>query len=258
MKIHACHCGGDVSDMAVFDPFDAAVGTKVYNPYFFYVIEHPKGWLLFDSGVHPALRDDPRSRLGDAADAFAVEMDDDQDLFSQLGKLGLAPGDITAVVQSHLHFDHAGGLEHLSHAPIYVQEAELRFARNPPVYQQDIYVQADFAGDLDWRLLDGDHDLFGDGSIRIISTPGHTAGHQSLFVGLEGQPMMLLADASYLLAKLRDRLLPAGAVCWSADAMVASWLKIEELERQTGAKLVCTHDLDYRETVPIAPDGCWE
>jgi N-acyl homoserine lactone hydrolase len=162
MRIHACHCGGDVSDMAVFDPFDPAAGTKVYNPYFFYVIEHPRGRVLFDSGVHPALRTDPRSRLGDAAGTFAVEMDADQDLASQLGKLGLEPGDIAAVVQSHLHFDHAGGLELLSHAPVYVQEAELRFARNPPVYQRDIYVPADYDGDLDWRPLNGDHDLFGD------------------------------------------------------------------------------------------------
>jgi N-acyl homoserine lactone hydrolase len=77
-----------------------------------------------------------------------------------------------------------------------------------------------------------------------------------LLVRLESRPMMLLADASYLLSKLRDRLLPA--VVWSPDAMVASWLKIEEIEQQTGAKLVCTHDLDYQETVPIAPNGCWE
>jgi N-acyl homoserine lactone hydrolase len=258
MKIHACHCGGDVSDMAVFDPFDPKVGTKVYNPYFFYVIEHPHGLVLFDSGVHPALRTDPRGRLGDAADAFAVEMDADQDVVSQLARLDLRPTDISAVVQSHLHFDHAGGLEFLAHVPVYVQDAELRFARNPPIYQQDIYVQADFAHDLDWHTLDGDHDLFGDGAIRIISTPGHTAGHQSLLVALDSRPILLMADASYLLRTMRDRRLPAGAVVWSPDAMVSSWLRIEQLERETGAELVCTHELDFRTHVPIAPEACWE
>jgi glyoxylase-like metal-dependent hydrolase (beta-lactamase superfamily II) len=159
-------------------------------------------------------------------------------------------------VQSHLHFDHAGGLELLTHAPVYLQETELRFARNPPVYQRDIFVPADFEHDLDWHILNGDHDLFGDGSIRVISTPGHTAGHQSLLVALESRPMFLLADASYLLQKMRDRLLPA--VVWSPDAMVASWLRIEELEREVGAELVCTHDLDYEGRVPIAPEGWWE
>jgi glyoxylase-like metal-dependent hydrolase (beta-lactamase superfamily II) len=231
--------------MAVFDPFDAQVGTKAYNPYFFYLIEHGSDLVLLDCGVHPAMRSDPRSRLGDAADAFDVRMTEDQDLASQLAKKGLRPSDITHVVQSHLHFDHAGGLELLAHAPVYVQEAERHFARNPPVYQRDIFVPADFEHDLDWHGLNGDHDLFGDGSIRIIATPGHTAGHQ-----------FLLADATYLLQKLRDRLLPA--VVWSPDAMVASWQRIEELEREVGAELVCTHELDYEGRVPIAPGGWWE
>lgn len=256
MKIYACHCGGDVSDLSVFDPFDPNVGTKAYNPYFFYLIEHPQGRVLFDSGVHPQMRTDPRGRLGDAADAFAVEMDEDQDVVGQLAKLGLEPGDIDIVVQSHLHFDHAGGLEFFPEADVYVQAAELEFARNPPVYQQDVYVQADFGHDLHWKTLDGDHDLFGDGSMRIISTPGHSKGHQSLLVSLPTQPIFLLADAAYLLEKMRKRLLPG--LLWSPDAIVASWERIEQLERETGAKLVCTHELDYRETVPMAPDAWWD
>ncbi len=81
-------------------------------------------------------------------------------------------------MQSHLHFDHAGGLEHLTHAPVYVQQDELDFAYAPPADQADIYVRADFDVGCDWRALDGDHDLFGDGRVRIVSTPGHTAGHQ--------------------------------------------------------------------------------
>ena len=55
MRLYALHCGGDLSDMATFDPFDEHVGTKVYNPYFMYVITHPRGTVLFDSGVHPAM-----------------------------------------------------------------------------------------------------------------------------------------------------------------------------------------------------------
>lgn len=256
MRIHPFHCGGDVSDMAVFDPFDPNVGTKAYNPYFFYLIEHPNGLVLFDSGVHPALRTDPRGRLGGAADTFSVEMAEDQDIVSQLAKKGLRPKDITHVVQSHLHFDHAGGLEFLAHAPVYVQQAELTFARNPPIYQRDLFVPADFEHDLDWRTLDGDHDLFGDGAIRIISTPGHTAGHQSLLVRLNNRSIFLLADASYLLQKMRDRLLPA--VVWSPDAMVKSWERIEKIEREVGAELVCAHEFDYATRVPMAPEGWWE
>lgn len=242
--------------MAVFDPFDHNVGTKVYDPYFFYLVEHPRGLVLFDSGLHPTMRTDLRGRIGDSADAFAVEMADDDDVVSQLAKLGLRPDDVEHVIQSHLHFDHAGGLEFLSHATIHVQEQELRFARNPPVYQRDVYVPADFEHDLHWHLVEGDHDLFGDGTIRMISTPGHTAGHQSLLVRLESRPILLMSDASYLLEKMRQRSLPA--VVWSPDAMVESWQRIEAIEQETGAELVCTHELDFRERVPLAPDACWE
>jgi glyoxylase-like metal-dependent hydrolase (beta-lactamase superfamily II) len=256
VKIHAFHCGGDMADMAVFDPFDANVGTKVYDPYFFYLVEHPRGLVLFDSGLHPAMRTDLRGRIGDSADAFVVEMAEDDDVVSKLAKLDLRPDDIECVVQSHLHFDHAGGLEFLAHAPVYLQDRELLFARNPPIYQRDIYVPADFEHDLDWRLLEGDHDLFGDGTLRIISTPGHTAGHQSLLVRLQSRSILLMSDASYLVEKMRQRLLPA--VVWSPDAMVASWERIEAIEQETRAQLVCTHELNFREHVPQAPDACWE
>jgi glyoxylase-like metal-dependent hydrolase (beta-lactamase superfamily II) len=125
---------------------------------------------------------------------------------------------------------------------------------NPPVYQRDIYVRADFDHDLQWRELDGDHDIFGDGRLTLLSTPGHTRGHQSLMVKLDSQVVILLADAAYLLAKMRARLLPG--VLWSPDAMIASWDRLEELEREHDALVMTTHDLDYEERVKLAP-GAW-
>jgi N-acyl homoserine lactone hydrolase len=254
LRLYALHCGGDMMDMAAFDPFDPEVGTKVYNPYFMYVITHPQGTVLFDSGAHPDLATDPRSRLGDAAADFDVRMSPEDHIERRLATLGMTPRDIDVVVQSHLHFDHSGGLAWLTHAPILVQREELAFARNPPIYQKLIYVQQDFEMQLNWRELDGDHDVFGDGLVRVISTPGHSRGHQSLLVRLAEGPVFLLADATYLLAKLRSRSLPA--VLWSPDAMIASWDRIEEIERDEGAKLIATHELDYETSVNLAP-GAW-
>jgi N-acyl homoserine lactone hydrolase len=254
MRLYALHCGGDLSDMATFDPFDEHVGTKVYNPYFMYVITHPEGTVLFDSGVHPAMLTDPASRLGDAAAAFQVKMTEDDTVQRCLARIGMVPSDIDLVAQSHLHFDHAGGLEWVRHAPVLVQREELAFAMNPPVYQRDIYVRADFDHDLQWRELDGDHDIFGDGRLTLLSTPGHTRGHQSLMVKLDSQVVILLADAAYLLAKMRARLLPG--VLWSPDAMIASWDRLEGLEREHDALVMTTHDLDYEERVKLAP-GAW-
>jgi N-acyl homoserine lactone hydrolase len=257
MRLYALHCGGDLMDWAAFDPFDERVGTKVYNPYFIYVVTHPRGTVLFDTGVHPQIGTDPEARLGSAAASFEVQITPEDHLEARLATIGMKPSDVDIVVQSHLHFDHTGGLEWLTHAPILVQREELSFARQPPVYQRLIYVAADFDHELDWRQLDGDHDIFGDGRLIAVSTPGHSRGHQSLMVHLDsGQTVILLADATYLLAKMRERALPA--VLWSPDAMVSSWEPIEALEREHEALLIATHDLDYRERVKVAPDGWYE
>jgi N-acyl homoserine lactone hydrolase len=256
MRLYALHCGGDVTDMATFDPFDENLGTKVYNPYFIYVITHPQGTVLLDSGVHPAMRTDPASRLGAAAASIQVQATADDHIEQRLATIGMKPSDVDIVVQSHLHFDHAGGLEWLRHAPVLVQREELEFALNPPIYQREIYVRADFDHGLDWRQLDGDHDIFGDGRLVVLSTPGHTRGHQSLMVKLNSQVVILLADAAYLLSKMRARLLPG--ILWSPDAMIATWDRVEELERKHDALLMTTHDLDYEERVKLAPDAWYE
>jgi glyoxylase-like metal-dependent hydrolase (beta-lactamase superfamily II) len=111
VKVYAFHCGGDRADFAVNDPFDERVGQKQYSPYFFYMVDHPLGRVLFDTGLHPETGTDFAGRMGRAAGAFPIEMHEDGDVVGQLRKLGLHAEDIDAVVQSHLHFDHAGGLE---------------------------------------------------------------------------------------------------------------------------------------------------
>jgi len=253
MRAYPLFCGGDMMDMSVFDPFDPNVGTKVFNPYFIYVITHPQGNVLFDAGVHPKLRTDPRSRLGDLADVFQVIMTDDDWVIPCLARIGMVPADIDYVVQSHLHFDHTGGLEFLKQSKIFIQRQELAVARKPPIYQKDVYVDADFEHDLDWIELDGEHDIFADGMLRIIPTPGHTKGSQSLLVNLQSQPLFLLGDCVYLLEKMRQRLLPG--VIWSPDAQIETWDMLEKVEREQGARLVPTHEIDYLESVPMAPNA---
>jgi N-acyl homoserine lactone hydrolase len=257
MRLYAFHCGTERSDWAVFDPFDPRVGEKILSPYFFYLVQHPAGWVLIDTGLHPALRTDPHSRLGAAADSFSVvRLTEDDDVVSRLATLGLVPRDVQHVVQTHLHFDHAGGLEAFPHATVYVQASELPFAFWPPVYQRGIYVRADFDHPLRWKELDGEHDLFGDGRILLIPTPGHTAGHQSVLLHLDGGSVILIADAHYLVEKMRQRLLPS--VVWNPDAMVRSWRRLEDLEERHGAELISTHDPDFERTVRLAPDAWYE
>ncbi len=256
IRIYALFCGGDMMDMAVFDPFDEKVGTKCFNPYYAYLITHPAGNVLFDTAGHPDLRTNAQSRLGAAASAFEVVMEPSDWVIPRLRELGLEAGDVGHVVQSHLHFDHAGGLQWFRHAKIYVQRRELEFARNPPVYQKTAFVADDFEHDLDWHVLEGEHDMFGDGLLTIIPTPGHTPGHQSLLVRLKSRPVFLLADTTYLLSKMRQRALPG--LLWSPDALIDTWDKVERIEAVENARLVATHELDFKSSVPKAPEHWYD
>ena len=163
--------------MGVYDPLDEDGGRVVYGPYFFFLVEHPDGRVLFDTGAHPKWKGSDAEGGG-----IAVVVGEDDDVVSRLSTLEVRPEEIEHVVVSHLHFDHAGGLQFFPHATVYVQETELRFAYWPAVYQRGLYDRDDFDHELKWCELHRDYDVFGDGSVRIIATPGHTPGHQSLCV----------------------------------------------------------------------------
>lgn len=257
LRIYAFHGGGEIADMSIFDPFHPDVGTKVDIPYFFYVIAHPQGNVLFDTGGHPSLVSDPRMRLGDAADDFEVTMQKGDDVVSQIKRAGFSPTDIDHVVLSHLHYDHAGGIEFFPEAAFYAQQRELEFAHWPPIYQREVYVRADFDHPIEWNELVGDRDLFGDGRVLIFPTPGHTAGHQSMLVQLDDKrAVILVADAAYLPRNIDENVLPG--IVWSPDAMVSSWRRIRELQRSHNADLIFTHDLDWAQKTRVAPESWYE
>jgi glyoxylase-like metal-dependent hydrolase (beta-lactamase superfamily II) len=242
--------------MSIFDPFHPDIGTKVTIPYFAYLVEHPQGNILFDSGAHPDLIEEPAKRLGAAAEAFEVVMREGDDIVSQLATVGISPGEVQHVAHSHLHYDHAGGVESFPHAIFYVQERELQFAYWPPVYQREIYLKADFDHDVAWKELEGEYDIFGDGRVILFPTPGHSAGHQSMLVRLESRSIILVADAAYGPRNMEENALPS--LLWSPDAMVSSWRRIEELQRRENAELIFTHDLDYERRTRLAPGEFYE
>jgi len=139
---------------------------------------HPKGAILVDTGVGG-----PERLLTDwrVVNRTAAEA---------LGDHGLVPGDIAFVVNTHLHFDHCGQNAVFKHAPFYVQRAELERARRESRALTDWF---DFAG-ARFELIDGDADLMP--GVRVVATPGHTVGHQSVAVEGDGQEV-LIGDAAY-------------------------------------------------------------
>ncbi|AXT84444.1 hypothetical protein C6I20_04030 [Aeromicrobium sp. A1-2] len=255
-KMYAFHGGGEQLTRSVIDPFDDDCGAIIDAPYFFYMIQHPEGTILFDTGAHVSFIDDPRTRLGEGADKYAISMSTGDDVVSQIASVGVEPESIDVIVPSHLHYDHCGGMEFFPNARIYLQRAELEFANNPPIYQRDVYVPADYEQPLDWNLLDGEHDVFNDGSVVIFPTPGHTPGHQSMLVRLKDSAFILVGDAAYDPEKMQQRRLPA--VIWSPDEMIASWELLEAKQREYDAELIFTHDINFREKTRVAPAEWYE
>lgn len=256
MRLYAFHCGGERTTMSVYHALAPDCGKIIQPPWFFYLIDHPEGKVLFDTGAHPGLISDPRSRLGDLADVFDLTLQPGDDVLTRLDMLGLSPEDIAHTIVSHLHFDHAGGLEFLTDSTVYVQRAELPFAHWPPIYQRAAFIRADYDCVTRWKELDGEYDVFNDGKLIIFPTPGHTPGHQSLLVKLDSKPRILVGDAAYDRGKMHDRCLPG--ILWSPDEVIASWERIEEFQRRYDAELIFTHDLEFRKTILVAPDQWYE
>jgi N-acyl homoserine lactone hydrolase len=253
-RLFAFHCGTERTKLSLLDPFDERCGDVIRIPYFRYLIEHPRGWLIFDTGVNTALVRDPVARVGADASEYQVELAPGQDVSSQLAPLDLHEVDVADVVLSHLHFDHAGGLESFKHAKVHLQEEEMAFARRPPEYQRTAYISADFEGEYDWNLLTGDHDLLGDGSVMCFRTPGHTPGHQSLLVRLAEASIILVGDAAYDRKKMEQRRLPG--FLWNPDKLLESWDRLQEMQQLHGATLLFSHDRAYHKTIRLAP-GKW-
>jgi glyoxylase-like metal-dependent hydrolase (beta-lactamase superfamily II) len=248
-------CGGYLElDVALMLP-DREAGARWTVPVPAFLVVHATGRLLFDTGVHRAAITDPIGRLGARrASRFGMRSRPGDDVVSQLALLGLGPDDITHVANSHFHFDHCGGNEFFPQATFLVQRAELLAARDPAILAEKRYVPSpeDFEHPLPYRPVDGEHDVFGDGTVVLIPTPGHTPGHQSLRVRRgTGGDLVLAADACYTRENMDRALLPA--VVWDAAEMARSLGRLRALRDREGATIVFGHDPAQWQELAHAP-----
>jgi N-acyl homoserine lactone hydrolase len=190
-----------------------------------FLLEHPgAGPVLIDTGLHPSVAVKPAESLGRVGTlAFRdLQMDPGQALPAQLRERGIEPASVATVVMTHMHVDHASGVSEFPDATFVVSRSEWDAATTQG--QMHGYATRQFDHAFDYRLLDFDatgqggpksfsgfarsFDLFGDGSVRTVYTPGHTLGHMSVVVRTEGGEVLVAGDAIYLRRNLDDAHLP--------------------------------------------------
>jgi N-acyl homoserine lactone hydrolase len=216
-----------------------------------YLIEHPKGTALFDTGMHPDCQRDPAARVGRrAAGLFAFDYRPGEEIAARLEALDHDPGKIDLIINSHFHFDHVGGNALIPNATVLVQRREWEAGADPETAVRLGFNPRDFDIGHKVRLIDGEHDVFGDGSVTCLPTYGHTPGHQSLKLRLAAGDVVLAADSCYFCRTLRERRLPR--FVYDRDGMLAALDRLAALEAG-GARIFFGHDPEFWAAVPQAP-----
>jgi len=247
VKLFAINTGWQTLALFGFDK------PKVRVPSPAFLIEHDAGLVLVDSGFHPDCLREPEYRVGWQAKVITFEAAGESvDIAARLTSLGWDPADIRYLVNTHLHADHAGGNAFIPASATHVLHArEWAAACSPRDIVRNFYVPADYAEVRPRLAVETDHDLFGDGAVTLIETPGHTPGHMSVRVTLEGQDVVITGDACY-----RSEWLDTGEsspiVGYDKAAEAASLLKLRGL-REEGAAILVGHDTDVWRSLPEAP-----
>ncbi len=239
MKLHLLSGGRIRMKRATYIPgspreelFDAPVPC--------FLIRHPKGDVVFDTGCNPAAAADPAGIWGGLAKVMQPLHGPDEHVGSSLAALGVDPAAIKLVVMSHLHADHAGANALFPNARLLVQAAELAAARAANAEAMG-YLRHEWDTGQPIQPLEGEHDVFGDGTLRLIPLPGHTPGQMGALLTLPRDGRILLAvDAAPLRQVLDEDIIPRNMLDPVASRASLARIRAEEA---AGALVICGHDL---------------
>ena len=241
-KMYVLDCGwAHAADKSRWSPgIDVGVPMDVSDNC--YLIHDSQGWFLWDTGVAENIADMPD---GLSQMNGAVVWHKPKKLADQLAEIKIKPEDVKFLAISHMHADHSSNVDMFPKTSLLIQKAEWEaiFAgKNPP-----------FQADHPAIALEGeDMDVFGDGAITIISTPGHTPGHQSLLVHLKKTGWLVLSgDAVHFKSNWDNRLVPGAN--FDKDQTVASMDHIAALMKQHNAQLWINHDKEQSATLKYSP-----
>jgi len=226
-RLYVMDCGHNAAtDQSRWSP-GVNVGKPIELSDNCYLIRHGGEWLLWDTGYPDAVAEKPTTTPVGTATRQKT-------LAAQLAEIGVKPADIRFVAVSHTHGDHVGNVDMFPESTLLIQKAEVDWAfapdKRPP-----------FKAERPMRKLDGDLDVFGDGSVTILATPGHTPGHQSLLVQLPKTGWVILSgDLAHFKDNWDNR--RVASMNTSAEQTQASLKRVAELLAAKNAQLWINHD----------------
>ncbi|MDH4383450.1 MAG: N-acyl homoserine lactonase family protein [Gammaproteobacteria bacterium] len=243
----------------------APMEPKIQVPIGFFVVKHPKGNVLFDTGNNDKLITDS-TYWGKLASVFEVKMTPEDAIDAQLAKIGLKPDDIKYVVVSHMHLDHGGNVGKFPNSTLIIQDDELSFAMFPDEPFAGGYIPGDSQvlrspvgtskpSLMDMVRLEGDYDIFGDGSVVVHRSRGHTKGSQMLMVRLpKTGSTILTGDAVYFRENIEKNLIPNIALAYDPVGIVKGYDWVRRMKATENANYFTAHDPDAFKAMKKAPE----
>lgn len=250
MRLYRLDCGTmTLGDMSMMSDTGEYKGRSYDIVISCYLIKHGDTWMLWDTGY-------PRSFQGGVTQG-TLKMNLDKTLVDQLATLGPKPADIGYVVLSHAHFDHSGQSNDFPQSTLVIQRAEYDVLANKQDAEahfiQPELLSAHTGGKQDkLRLLDGDTDLFGDGSVKLYALPGHTPGHMALELTLPHTgTLMLSGDQWHFTENHEHNQVPT--FNYNHDQTIASSKRLEAIIARDHARLIIGHEPKDNAALPKVP-----